>query len=36
VAGAVYFGLTVLLRVPESVEMVSFIKRKFGAANSRR
>jgi putative peptidoglycan lipid II flippase len=35
VAGAVYFGLTLLLRVPESVEMVSFIKRKFGAANSR-
>jgi len=30
VAGAVYFGLTVLLRVPESVEMISFIKRKFG------
>jgi putative peptidoglycan lipid II flippase len=30
VAGAVYFGLTVLLCVPESVEMVSFIKRKFG------
>ncbi|HEV3272572.1 MAG TPA: murein biosynthesis integral membrane protein MurJ [Candidatus Methylacidiphilales bacterium] len=36
VAGAVYFGLTVLLRVPESVELVSFIKRKFGAANSQR
>ena len=35
VAGAVYFGLTVLLRVPESVELVSFIKRKFGTANSR-
>jgi len=35
VAGAVYFGLTVLLRVPESVEMVSFIKRKFGGANPR-
>jgi len=35
VAGAVYFGLTVLLRVPESVELVSFIKRKFGRANSR-
>jgi len=34
-AGAVYFGLTVLLRVPESVEMVSFIKRKFGGANSK-
>jgi len=35
VAGAVYFGLTVLLRVPESLELVSFIKRKFGRANSR-
>jgi putative peptidoglycan lipid II flippase len=35
VAGAVYFGLTVLLRVPESVELVSFIKRKFGGANSK-
>lgn len=35
VAGAVYFGLTLLFRVPESVELVSFIKRKFGAANSR-
>ena len=34
-AGAVYFGLTVLLRVPESIEMVSFIKRKFGGTNSR-
>jgi putative peptidoglycan lipid II flippase len=32
VAGAVYFGLTALFRVPESVEMISFIKRKFGAA----
>jgi putative peptidoglycan lipid II flippase len=30
VAGAVYFGLTVLFRVPESVEMISFIKRKLG------
>jgi peptidoglycan biosynthesis protein MviN/MurJ (putative lipid II flippase) len=30
VAGAVYLGLTVLFRVPESMEMVSFIKRKFG------
>jgi len=36
VAGAVYFGLTVLFRVPESVELVTFIKRKFGAANSKR
>jgi hypothetical protein len=35
VGGAVYFGLTLLFRVPESVELVSFIKRKFGAANSR-
>ena len=35
-ACAVYFGLTWLLHVPESVEMVSFIKRKFGAANSKR
>jgi putative peptidoglycan lipid II flippase len=34
VAGAVYFGLTLLLRVPESVEMVSFIKRKFGRTNA--
>jgi len=33
VAGAVYFGLTVFLRVPESVELVSFIKRKLGRAN---
>jgi putative peptidoglycan lipid II flippase len=29
-AGAVYFGLTVLFRVPESMEMISFIKRKLG------
>jgi putative peptidoglycan lipid II flippase len=35
VAGAVYFGLTVLFRVPESVELVAFIKRKLGAANSK-
>jgi putative peptidoglycan lipid II flippase len=35
VAGLVYFGLTVLFRVPESIEMVSFIKRKFGGTNSR-
>jgi putative peptidoglycan lipid II flippase len=34
VAGAVYFGLTVLLRVPESVAMVSLIKRKLGKANA--
>jgi putative peptidoglycan lipid II flippase len=36
VAGVVYFGLTVLFRVPESVELVSLIKRKFGASNSKR
>ena len=29
-AGAVYFGLTMLLRVPESVELAEFIKRKMG------
>jgi putative peptidoglycan lipid II flippase len=29
-AGLVYFGLTVLLRVPESMELAGFIKRKFG------
>jgi putative peptidoglycan lipid II flippase len=34
VAGAVYFGLTLLFRVPESVEMVSFIKRKLGRAKA--
>ena len=34
-AGAIYFGLTVLFRVPESLELISFIKRKFGAANPR-
>ena len=33
-AGGVYFGLTVYLRVPESIELVSFIKRKLGRANS--
>jgi len=36
VAGAVYFGLTVLLRVPESIELVAFIKQKLGRANSAR
>jgi len=36
VAGAVYFGLTVLFRVPESIELVAFIKRKLGKANSKR
>ena len=30
VAGAVYFGLTVALRVPESMELLGFIQRKFG------
>jgi putative peptidoglycan lipid II flippase len=29
-AGAVYFGLTLVLRVPESLELVTFIKRKLG------
>jgi putative peptidoglycan lipid II flippase len=35
VAGAVYFGLTVLFRVPESVEVAALIKRKFGRPNAR-
>jgi putative peptidoglycan lipid II flippase len=35
-AGAVYFLLTVLLRVPESMELVGFIRRKFGRATSAR
>ncbi|MCE0522688.1 MAG: murein biosynthesis integral membrane protein MurJ [Methylacidiphilales bacterium] len=35
-AGVVYFGLTVLLRVPESVALVALIKRKAGASNSTR
>jgi hypothetical protein len=35
-AGAVYFGLTVLLRVPESMELAGFIRRKFGRAGSGR
>jgi putative peptidoglycan lipid II flippase len=30
VAGAVYFFITVALRVPESMELVGFIRRKFG------
>jgi putative peptidoglycan lipid II flippase len=30
VAGMVYFGLTALLRVPESMELAGFIKRKLG------
>jgi hypothetical protein len=29
-AGLAYFGLTMLLRVPESVELAAFIKRKLG------
>jgi putative peptidoglycan lipid II flippase len=33
-AGLVYFGVTMLLRVPESVELVSFIKRKLGRTNA--
>ncbi len=34
VAGAVYFGLTVLFRVPESVDLMAFINRKLGKPNS--
>jgi putative peptidoglycan lipid II flippase len=30
VAGLVYFGMTVLLRVPESMELITFMRRKFG------
>ena len=30
VAGAVYFLATVALRVPESMELVGFVQRKFG------
>ena len=30
VAGVVYFGLTTWLRVPESMELAAFIKRKLG------
>jgi len=30
VAGLVYFGLTVLFRVPESMELAAFLKRKLG------
>jgi hypothetical protein len=29
-AGAVYFGLTVAMKLPESVELASFIQRKMG------
>jgi len=35
-AGLVYFGLTTLLRVPESVEVAALIKRKLGKSNSTR
>ena len=35
-AGVVYFGLTTLFRVPESVEMAALIKRKLGKSNSAR
>ena len=35
-AGAVYFGLTTLLRVPESVELLGFIRRKFGFGPAKR
>jgi putative peptidoglycan lipid II flippase len=34
--GAVYLGLTMLLRVPESIELLAFIKRKLGVSNSTR
>ena len=34
-AGMVYFGLTVLFRVPESVDLVTFIKRKLGKTHSK-
>ncbi len=30
VAGAVYLGVTIALKVPESVELIGFLKRKFG------
>ena len=30
VAGAAYFLVTVALRVPESMELVTFVRRKFG------
>ena len=35
-AGAVYFGLTTWLRVPESVEVATLIKRKLGKTSSRK
>jgi len=34
VAGAVYFGLTVLFRVPESVDLMALIKRKLGQSSA--
>ena len=34
-AGAVYFATTVALRVPESMEMISFFRRKFGLRPTR-
>ena len=36
VAGGVYFGLTTLMRVPESVEVAALIKRKLGKSTSAR
>lgn len=36
VAGVVYFLLTVLLRVPESMEFADFIRRKFGRTGAAR
>ena len=34
IAGAVYLGLTTALKVPESIELLSLIKRKFGRVAS--
>jgi len=34
VAGIVYFVVTMLLRVPESVEMMALIKRKLGRTSA--
>ncbi len=36
VAGSVYLGVTLALKVPESVELLAVIKRKMGLANSAR
>jgi hypothetical protein len=33
IAGAVYLGLTLAFKVPESVELLAVIKRKLGRAN---